>query len=160
MNASRTCNFMTQVEEVKIQTGTLCCKLVVNLLIGALGSGIRCDDNAAGPGYIMYTLKSSYERFSAGSNDAEHFVCVRFNQELNRWIYAGDGGAYADQPFTLMSSDLLIAQFEFGNATSTLSYINSAAAGNTGISSFEEMRSGYVSKDITLHADTYNGTHD
>ncbi len=125
--------------------------------------GITCDDNASGLGYIMYTSKPASARFGAGANDTEHFVCVRFSQDLNRWIYAGDGGAFANQSFTPESADFAIAQFEFGNASSTLPFINLksmiAASDNTA-SSFRKMRAGYIGGDISIKPDRYNGISD
>eukprot|EP00291_Cryptomonas_curvata_P013777 CAMPEP_0172203042 /NCGR_PEP_ID=MMETSP1050-20130122/31032_1 /TAXON_ID=233186 /ORGANISM="Cryptomonas curvata, Strain CCAP979/52" /LENGTH=798 /DNA_ID=CAMNT_0012881149 /DNA_START=1304 /DNA_END=3697 /DNA_ORIENTATION=- len=108
----------------------------------------------------MYTLKPASARFAAGANDAEHFVCIRFSPDLNRWIYAGDGGAFANQPFTLESADFVLAQFEFGNATPTLSFINSILSGPSTLPSFRAMRSGYISGDITIKSDSYDGIVD
>ena len=154
--SSLTCGVLHPGQIVQNETAVLCCKLTMIMPIQSLGAGVRCDDNATGQGYIMYTLQNSTIRFMAGKNDAQHFVCVQFSSARNSWIYVGDGAQYAEMTFIPRTTDIVIAQFDFGNSTETLTPILLDSEWND-LPAFNQMHQGYVSGDITIKADVYNG---
>ena len=132
----------------------MCCRTSVAVPIQPLGLGLRCDDNATGRGYIMYTVQAAVDRFSAGVNDAQHFVCVQFSLAQNSWIYVGEGGVYSRQPFALRGTDFILAQFDFGNASSTITL----DADKFDLNALSGMRRGSLGGDLSIQADMYNGT--
>ena len=49
--------------------------------IGSQQGGIACQDNAAGPGYILYSEQNVHTRFSTDPvyhQNANHLNCVQF----------------------------------------------------------------------------------
>jgi len=119
------------------------------LLLGDLKRGISGQDGATGTGYIMYSEQDLHERFAGNPPSvwaADHLIVVRFS---GQWQYDTNRDYYA---FTPVESDRLLAEVDFTSDTVTMLQ---------GIDTLVEgISSGYVSGDLTIAPNIWNGAPD
>ncbi len=119
--------------------------------IGDLGRGVAANDQAVGTGYLMYSEELVFDRFGIfiRSHNADQIVPVRHNG--TSWQFTSrDRVGWRD--FTPRSSDILIADVDFGAAT--VSSLEGVATTVQGI------RAGYLNGDLTFKAGIWNGNFD
>jgi hypothetical protein len=88
--------------------------------VGKTNFGIACSDAYQGQGYIMHSNQTLSARFRfppVAANQADHFVCVRFDQPNSRWLFDGDLFVF---PFVPRSTDFLVARVNFDDANFTV----------------------------------------
>ena len=105
-----------------------------NLEVGEIHNGVACDDQAFGQGYMMYTQTDVHQRFlehPVHGDNAEHFVCVVWNEETQGWEYddndsavgggqdscssGGCTGTFTHYPFTPdPKTDFIVGLIDFG----------------------------------------------
>ncbi|MCG8406948.1 MAG: hypothetical protein MI923_17255, partial [Phycisphaerales bacterium] len=83
--------------------------------LGAINHGIDIA-SSTGTGYVMFSATSVHDRFDGADepnpNNSDHLIAVRHNG--NDWQYS-DGTAWHN--FTSVSTDLLLAEIDFGTTT-------------------------------------------
>lgn len=97
--------------------GLMCCRSTVSLPVGVLNGGVKCDHWTEGTAYVMHTLPKAQDRFADAQNvstDAEHFVCVQFDEQEGIWKFR------PEKVFEPLSTDLLVASIMNGSVVSSL----------------------------------------
>ena len=130
--------------------GTLCCRAMVSLPVGALNSGVQAHDSTTGSGFLMYSLDDVEHRFSASSSNAEHFIAVRYVQGQG-WEYVGDLGL---QQFSPKEGDLLVASVDFSSRKLTPLAPDPHNMRTHGVAS------GFKSLDLKFVIDSFGGSAD
>ena len=119
------------------------------LFMGDLNRGISGQDGATGTGYIMYSEQDLHERFASKPPSvwaADHLIVVRY---AGQWEYDTNRDYYT---FTPVGTDRLLAEVDFTNDTVTmLEGVNALVEG---------VGSGYVSGDLTITPNVWNGSPD
>lgn len=115
--------------------------------LGDVGSGVAVQDSADGVGYLMYSSVDVHDRFSDDpplQAAADQLIAVRF--ENGQWSY-NPNGPWVD--FTPVADDHLLAELDFEDAAANL------LVGVSG--TFEGIDFGYVSGDLVVTPDQWNG---
>jgi hypothetical protein len=128
--------------------GLMCCRSSISLPIGSLNAGINCNDSATGVGYIMYTFEDAQSRFGADANNAEHFVCVRYDS-MGGWQCMGD---MFTASFAVATLDLLVARVDFDNKTVDMLKSTLPSVRVNGIAT------SYLRGDLEVQIDYFNGS--
>jgi hypothetical protein len=84
---------------------------VAGELVAPLNSGVACQDNATGSGYLLYSAESVHTRFAANpphADNSDHFICVKYVS--GQWKYDNNIDYYA---FTPEEGDILMASINF-----------------------------------------------
>jgi hypothetical protein len=113
--------------------------------LGALKSGVACQNRLAGSRFIMYSINSIHSRdgfIGVPVDNADHLACVRYDEQTATWFYDGASGAVL--AFTPHSTDLLVASVHFAG-TSTTFTMNAGLSAKIG-----GMTLGYDSSDLVL----------
>ncbi len=117
--------------------------------LGDVNNGVAALDNATGTGYIMYSERNVFTRFSnnkPNNSNSDHLIAVKYFS--GQWHYDNNLNYY---PLSLEEGDLLIAEVDFSNDQITsLEGINSTIQG---------IEAGYASGDLTFYADRWGSNN-
>ncbi len=121
----------------------------VPIALGDLNLGIAAHDSRIGMGYVMYSEESVHIRFAdnpPSSGNADHLIAVVF--EDGEWKV--DRNKRILVPFASASSDLLVAEVDFG--ADTVDYLDGLNTVINGINA------GYVSGDLIITPEIWGGS--
>lgn len=115
--------------------------------LGNIGHGIAARDGATGQGYILFSPDGLSSRFSLKAGQSDSFAAVVY--ENGTWYYDDDSALVS---FTPLVNDVLVAKVDFSADTViSLKGKNNAENG---------IRTGYLSGDLVISANQYNGVSD
>lgn len=121
----------------------------VTLALGDLNLGIATHDQRTGTGYIMFSEESIHTRFAdnpPSAWNADHLIAVVFDQG----VWKIDRNKYTLVAFTPLSTDLLVAEVDFGaNTVDHLTGVNTVVDG---------ISAGYVSGDLVITPEMWGGS--
>ncbi|MFC1757377.1 hypothetical protein ACFL2H_01240, partial [Planctomycetota bacterium] len=115
--------------------------------LGPVQRGIAVRDNATGNGFIMYSLESVHDRFSANAphdRNSDRLIAVRI--ENGEWQYNANGGWFTFDP---VATDRLLASVNFGADTISSLQGKTGQVGNVDL--------GYADGDLAFYANRWNG---
>jgi len=115
--------------------------------VGQLNAGIAAKDDATGIGYIMYSEESVHARFASTppyAHNSDHLIAVKYIS--GQW-YMDNNGTYV--AFTLLASDLAVAQVDFTNDSVT------DLKGSQGM--IYGLETGYLDGDLVITANELGG---
>eukprot|EP01047_Picozoa_sp_COSAG01_P002838 COSAG01_NODE_78_length_28136_cov_10.014481_10_plen_2561_part_01 len=122
--------------------------------IGDTNYGIACSDSNRGHGYIMFSSVALTTRFqfpTVAQHQANHFVCVKYDSTIQRWLYDTDSFWF---PFVPYSTDTLVAEVNFTADTAVSLLGSSKVVGLPGI------HSGFDRGDVVVSPNIWNGEFD
>lgn len=138
--------------------------------IGALNSGVACQDGASGSGYLMYSGLSDVKlRFAPShpmddftdtiaphSDNAERFICVQYDEESEQWMYDSNT---VWTPFEIDDTDVLVAEVDFDACPEgSLCVGNEVVTSLQGTSSIiHGLHAGFLQSDLEFEANVWNG---
>lgn len=121
----------------------------VTLPLGDLNQGIAAHDQRQGDGYIMFSVESIHDRFSAtppSAWNADHLIAVVFDN--GQWKIDRNKNALVE--FTPESTDLLVAEVDF--TANTVNHLEGSSL------LIEGINAGYVSGDLVITAEMWGGS--